>query len=51
MLNYLDTTVTFGKQTEDSFINRRVQCRPIYSFIHSFWCLLFLWGDSRGQQP
>ena len=28
MLNYLNTTLTFGKQTKDNFINRKVQCRP-----------------------
>jgi len=33
MLNYLNTTFTFGKQT-DNFINRKVQCRP-YILIHS----------------
>jgi len=51
MLNYLNTTFTFGKQTKDNFINRKVQSRPTYSFIHSFWCLLFVCGESRGQQP
>jgi len=51
MLNYLNTTLTFGKQTEDNFINRKVQCRPTHSFICSFSCQLFLWGESRGQQP
>jgi len=40
MLNYLNTTFTFGKQTKDSFINRKFQCRPTYSFIHSFSCPL-----------
>jgi len=24
MLNYLNTTFTFGKQTEDNFVNRKV---------------------------
>ena len=50
MLNYLNTTFTFGKQTEDTFINRNFHCRPTYSFIHSFSCPLFLWEESRGQQ-
>jgi len=27
MLNYLNTTFLFGKQTKDNFINRKVQCR------------------------
>ena len=48
---YLNTTFTFGTQTEDNFLNRKVRCRRTYSFIHSFWCPLFLWGESRGQQP
>ena len=30
MLNYLNTTFTFGKQAKDNFINRKVQCRPTY---------------------
>jgi len=51
MLNYLNTTFTFGKQTKDNFINRRVQCRPTYSFIHSFWCPLFLLEESPEPQP
>jgi len=37
MLKYLSTTFTFGKQTKDNFINRKFQCRPTYSFIHSFF--------------
>jgi len=44
MLNHLNTTFTFGKQTKNNFIYRKVQCRPTYSFIHSFLCSLFLWG-------
>ena len=48
---YLNTTFTFGTQAEDNFLNRKVRCRRTYSFIHSFWCPLFLWGESRGQQP
>jgi len=48
MLNCLNTTFTFGKQTEDTFINRNFHCRPTYSFIHSFSCPLFL-GESRGR--
>jgi len=48
ILNYLNTTFNFGKQTGDNFINRKVQYKPIYSFIHSFSCLLL--GESRGQQ-
>jgi len=51
MLNYLNTTLTFGNQTNDNCINRKVQCRPTCSFIHSFSCPLFLRGESRGQQP
>ena len=51
MLNYLNTTSTFGKQTKDNFINRKFQCRPTYSLIHSFSCSLCLWGESRGPQP
>jgi len=47
MLNYLNTTCVFGKQTKDNFINRKVQCRPTHSFIYSFSCPLFLW-ESRG---
>jgi len=50
MLNYLNTTCVFGKQTKDNFINRKVQCRPTHSFIYSFSCPLFLWGESWGQQ-
>ena len=47
MLNYLNTTSTFGKQTKDNFINRKVQCMLTSSFIHSFaWPLSF--GESRG---
>jgi len=51
MRNFLNTTFTFDKQTEENFINRKVRCRPTYSFIHSLSCPLFLWGESRGQQP
>jgi len=51
MLNYLDTTFTFGKQSKDNFINRKFQFRPAYSFIHWFLCQLYLWRESRGQQP
>ena len=51
MLNYLNTTLTFGKQTKDNFISRKVQCRPTHSFIFSFSCPLFLRGESRGQKP
>ena len=47
MLNYLNTTLTFGKQTKDTFINRNFHCRPRYSFVHSFSCPLFP-GESRG---
>jgi len=47
----LNTTITFGKQTKDNFITRKVQCRRTHSFIHSFSCPLFLWGESRGQPP
>jgi len=48
MLDYLNTTFTSGKQTKDNFINRKVHCRPTHSFIYSFSCQLFLWGESRG---
>ena len=51
MLNYLNTTFTFGKQSKDNIINRKFQCRPAYSVIHSFLCPVFLWGVSRGQIP
>jgi len=44
-------TFTFRKQTKDNFISRKFQCRPTYSFIHSFSCPLFLWGESLGPQP
>jgi len=50
MLNYLNTALTFGKQTKDNFINGKVQCRYV-RYAHSFSCPLFLWGESRGQQP
>jgi len=50
VLNYLNATFTFGKLTKDNFINRKVQCRPIYSLIHLFSCPLFLWEGSREQQ-
>ena len=33
MLNCLNTTFTFGKQTKENFINRKVQRRPSHSFI------------------
>jgi len=46
MLNYLNTTFTFGKQSKDNFINRKFQCRPAYSFIH--FCARFFFGESRG---
>jgi len=49
MRNYLNTTFTFGKQINDKFINRKVQCRPQHQFIFSFLCPIFLWGESRGQ--
>jgi len=51
MLNYLNMTVTFGKQTKDTYINRKVHCRPTHSIIYSFSCTLFLYGESRRQQP
>ena len=51
MLNYLNTTSIFGKQTSDNFINRKVQCRPTHSFIFSFSCPLFLWEESQGSSP
>jgi len=51
MLNHLNTTFTFGKQTKDNFINRKVQCRPSHSFIFSFSCPLFFSGETWGLQP
>jgi len=33
MLNCLNTTFTFGKQTKENFINRKVQRRASHSFI------------------
>jgi len=51
MLNYLKTTFTFGKQTKDSFINRKFQCRPTHSLIHSILCPLFLWEIRGGSSP
>jgi len=43
MLNYLNTTFTFGKQTKDNFINRKVHCRPTHPFIYSYSCPHFLY--------
>jgi len=34
VLNYLSKTFTFGKQPNDNFGYRKVQCRPTYSFTH-----------------
>jgi len=48
MLNYLNTTFTFGKQAKDNFINRNIQCRLTYKFIYSFSCPVSL-GESRGD--
>jgi len=48
--NYLNAIFTFAKQTKDNFINRKVQCRPTYSLIHSFSCPLFLWVGSQEPQ-
>jgi len=50
MLNCFNTTFTLVKQSKDKFINKKVRCRPTYSFIHSFSCPLFL-GRVEGQQP
>ena len=47
MLNYLNTTFTFGKQITDNFINRKVQCRPTYSFTH--FRARVSYGESRGD--
>jgi len=47
MLNYLNTTFTFGKQIKDNFINRKVEYRPTYSFTH--FRASFSYGESRGQ--
>ena len=52
MLDYLNTTFTFGKQTKDNFINSKVQiCWCIYSFIYSFSCPLFLRESRGGSSP
>jgi len=51
MLNYLNTTFTFGKQTKNNFINRKVQCRSTYSFLHSFSCQLFSWKSGGDSSP
>jgi len=51
MLNYLNTTFTLGRQSKDNLINRKVQGRPTYSFIHSFSGPLFLLGELQGKQP
>jgi len=50
MPNYLNTTFTFGKQTKDNFINRKVQCRSTHSFTHSFAHsrACFFFGESHG---
>jgi len=45
MLNYLNTTFTFGKQTKDNFINTKVQSRPTYSSTH--FRTRFSFGESR----
>jgi len=46
MLIYLNTTFTFGKQIKHNFINRKVECRPTYSFTH--FRARFTYGESRG---
>ena len=48
MLSYLNTILTFGKQTKDNFINRKFQCRATYSFTH--FRARFSFGEScRGS--
>ena len=47
MLNHLNTTFTFSKQSKDNFIKRKFQYKPAYSFIHYF-CARFFSGESRG---
>ena len=49
MLNYLNTTLTFGKQTKDNLINTKFQYKPTYSFTH--FRAHFLLRESREQQP
>jgi len=46
MLNYLNATFTFGKQTKDTFMTRKFQCGPTYSFTN--FCARFCFGESRG---
>jgi len=46
MLTYLNKSFTFGKQTKDNFINRKVQCRrTTHSFTH--FRARFSFGESR----
>jgi len=47
MLNCFNTTFTFGKQTKDSFINRKFQCRRSYYSLSHFRSR-FSFGESRG---
>jgi len=50
MLNYLNSTFTFGNQTRDNFINSKVQiCRRTYSFTH--FRPRFSFGESGGSSP
>ena len=46
ILNYLNTTFAFGKQTNDNFINRKFQFRLAYSCTH--FHASFTFGESRG---
>ena len=48
MLNYLNTTFTFGKQTKWNFINRKVQCRPTYAFHLLIFVPAFPFGRAVG---
>jgi len=48
VLNYSNTTFTFGKQTKDNCINRKFQCGPAHSFI---FVTGFPLGRVAGQQP
>jgi len=43
---YSNRTFTFGKQTTDNFIYKKVQWRSTHSFIFSFSCRFFF-GESR----
>ena len=48
MLNCLKRTFTFGKETKDNFINRKVQGRRTCSFIYNLSCPVTYAGSFRG---